>query len=95
MNLEIILKLKTPLILSLSILMIVMSWNDFTFGSIQELVVFVPLLIFYLNKTRYLELVDEGLSISYFTYELIIFLGLILLNIMLVYRFLFIWSQNI
>ena len=53
MSLEIILKLKTPLILSLSILMIVMSWNDFTFGNIQELVVFIPLLLFYLNNSTF------------------------------------------
>ncbi len=80
-SLKLILNLK-PLLIALQIfLFIVLSWTRFTFSNYQELIVFLPLLILYLNRTRYDALQNEGLNISYDTYELIIFLYLIFSNI--------------
>ena len=86
MDLNFLLKIKLPLILLLVVLFIVLGWEQFTFNNYEEFIVFIPFIILYLNETRYLELVDEGLSISYWTYEFIIFLFLLISNIMFIHK---------
>ncbi len=62
------------------ILIIITVWNQFTFSNYQEIIVFFPLLVLYFNQRRYELLKEEGINISYYNYEFIIFLLLLSCN---------------
>ena len=89
MSLQFILKIKFPLIILQVVLFILLGWSRFTFSNYQELIVFLPLLILYFNEKKYDELYESGLNISYYTYELIIFMFLVFSNVAFTFKIYF------
>ena len=71
------------------ILIIITAWNQFTFSNYQEFIVFFPLLVLYFNQERYELLKEEGMNISYYNYEFVIFLFLLLCNIVALFKIYF------
>ncbi len=78
----------------MTIAIIYLTWKQLTFSNVTELVVFFPFLIYYFSRSKYDALIEDGLNISYYAYELSIFIFLLIVDSILFIKVYFEYLYN-